>query len=245
MDADDYQLIDQYFSKTLEETGQQRFQQKLETDTEFATAFELRKEMESFLEKRPQRESLKGQLKIMADAFDTEKKEVTAKVIPLAQNRKQWYWVGGIAAAVALIALVAWPFLFPSSLYEQYNQHRPLALQERGAATNIEAETAFNQQNYQLAYQNLNNYLSSQPDDVRAQLALGICALELDRFQEAADIFESIQTGTSALAQSATWYRALTYVKQEKIAEAKPYLEQIPEGSFWYTKAQELLEKLD
>lgn len=244
MNSDDYQLIDQYFSKTLDETELQGFRQKLEEDAEFAAAFETRQEMETFLENRPQREKLKDTLKNIGTDFEAEKLEQSPKIIPLAQKIKRGYWIVGMAAAIALIILLAWPFLFPQSLYDQYNQHRSLALQERGTSTHLDAETAFNQQHYEQAYEALSSYLNEHSDDVRARLALGICALELNRYEEALRIFESIQKGGSALAQSATWYLALTYVKQDQPQKAGPYLEQIQEGSFWYTQAQELLEKI-
>lgn len=242
MNSDDDQLIDQYFSNELDETGRIHFQQKLETDTDFAAAFELRLEMETFLERHPQREMLKDKLKTLGKDFKEEK---TTKIISITQKRKQWLWVAGIAAAIALIAIIIWPFLFPSSLYEQYNQHRPLALQERSTSANLQAETAFNDKNFDLAYLALTEYLNDQPNDVRAQLALGISALELDRIPEAKRIFETIREGESAFSQSASWYLALTHIKQNELEEARAYLEQIPSGSFWYTKAQALLKKLD
>lgn len=244
MEPEDYQLIDQHFSGKLDEARRQRLQQKLAQDAEFAAAFQLRTEMEDFLEKRPKREKLKAKLQALGATSGSLEKEEETRIIPLAQQRRRLFWVAGVAAAIALIILALWPFLFPTSLYEQFNEHRPLALQERGTSSTAQAETAFNQQDYATAYDLLDEYLQTQPDDLRAQLALGICALEMDRFAEAQSIFETIRQGQSALVNSATWYMALTYLKQEQITEVRNYLEQIPDGTFWYKKAQELLGKL-
>ena len=154
-------------------------------------------------------------------------------------------WYGLVAAAViALAVLLGGPWLFPGEgSYEQFAQHDPLSLTERGAAPELatKAAAAFNGEQYLEAIPLLREYLTGQPDDERAQLALGIALLETDKDEEAIVIFTRIAEGSSSLAPYGNWYLALSAVKRGDNGSAVKYLDLIPATDAYLTaKANEL-----
>ncbi len=239
MRTDDYKLIDQYLRGELDEAGQQEVKSRMDSDEAFAEELRFQQEVKSFAGHRTRRQALQEQLTQL-----NQKTEKEAKVIPM---RRRVFYIAGAAAAIALVIYLALPFLMPGTLYDQFNDHQQLALQERGDNTTLaqEAENAFNNGNYELAYAKLSELTQATPDDTRAQLALGITALETDKLVEAKTIFNTLSNGDSAVKDNATWYLALTYVKAEDYANARQTLERIPAGTFWSAKAQELLNKLE
>jgi tetratricopeptide (TPR) repeat protein len=253
MQTDDYKLIDQYLRGELDEATQEQVRARLSSDEAFAEELEFQQEIKGFVAHREGRKKLEEQLKQLRSEASKSggsgsiaapaTKEPTAKIVPL---RRRILYVVGVAAAIAVVVFFAWPYLMPGSLYDQFNDHQVLALQERGDLDELitEAETAFNDGDFEAAYTKLTEFSQSNGDDVRAQLALGIAALETDRLAEAKAIFASLSSGQSAVKDNASWYLALAYVKEGDLERARNILNGIPEGTFWAGKAQELLEQL-
>lgn len=242
--SDDYsKKIDKYFSDEFSEAERKAFEQELAKDTELAKSFAQRKEMEDFLAVRPGREKLKSEIVEFGESFFPAAKESKAKVVPL---RRRLYWIAGAAAAAIILLLLVPNWLSSPPTYQQFADHRPLSLQERGAAQNdLQAiENAFNTGNYSSAAELLNPYLEAQPNDLQAQLYASIAALELDRVEEALTRLSPISTGTSIYRSTAQWYLALAYLKQKNYQESRTALSKIPADNYWHTKAQDLLKKL-
>ncbi len=243
---DDYlKKIAQFFNQELDEQELTDFQQALSTDKELNAAFQARQEMEDFLAVRPNREKLKANIAALEQDFFTSETAPpkVAKRRFISRNR---YWLAGAAAAVLLL-IFALPLLLDTTpQYSDFATHRPLALQERGATNNqlSAIETAFNTKNYQEAYDQLGNYLSEEATDTNAQLYQGIAALETGRAAEAKAIFTRISEGESGFKQTANWYLALVALQQKNYSDVQPILQRIPEGNYWYQKAQQLLSKL-
>ncbi len=238
MRTDDYKLIEQYLRGELDEAGVQALQSRMQSDEAFAEEVRFQQEIQSFVGHREKRQALQEQL------MQLKKKEQSeAKVIPL---RRKIFYVAGAAAAIALVIYLALPLLMPGSLYDQFNDHQPLALQQRGDHTTLvnQATEAFNSGDYPLAYAKLTDLLKANPEDSRTQLALGITALETDQLDEAKTIFETLSNGETGVKNNATWYLALTYVKLNDHARARETLQRIPEGTFWADKAAALLKAL-
>ncbi|MEN0006844.1 MAG: hypothetical protein AAF798_22010 [Bacteroidota bacterium] len=235
MQADDYQLIDHYLRGTLDAAGEQQVRARLQADEAFAEELQFQQELQGFMQQREKRAALETQLRQL--------QQQPPQVVPM---RRRILFIAGVAAAVAALVYFAWPFLMPSSLYEQFNQHQPLALQERGDLNTLmtEAEQAFNTKDFELAYAKLQTLTQQQDTDVRARLALGIAALETDRLAEAETIFTQLRQGESAVTDGASWYLGLTYVKKEDWQKAQEILGAIPAGTFWAGKAQALLKQL-
>jgi hypothetical protein len=201
--------------------------------------------MEDFLAVRPNRETLKSNIAALEQDFFTPE-TAPPKVAKRRFIKRHIYWLAGAAAAVLLL-IFALPLLLDTTpQYGDFAAHRPLALQERGATDNqlSAIETAFNSNDYQQAYDQLVSYLSAQKEDINAQLYQGIAALEIGKTAEAKMIFTRISEGESGFKQTANWYLALLSLQQQNYSEVQRSLQRIPEGNYWYPKAQQLISQL-
>ncbi|MFK8009399.1 MAG: tol-pal system YbgF family protein [Saprospiraceae bacterium] len=250
MEKDNYTLIEKYLNGELNEEEIKKFQSRLKEDTVFAEEYTLQKSMNIFLEKNRNQPALESKLaSIGKDFFVEGKNEQEDKVIPISRNKNRNRWIIGLIATAAVAALLVMfnPFQ-EGDLYQQYAAHQPISLTEKSTGNDVstKAETAFNQKNYALAYENLTLYLQENPADQKAQLALGISALEDGKTTEAITIFEKMATGDSAFKDYGTWYLALSYLKQKDFEKAKSFLSQVPNSEkSLFKKAQKLLKDLD
>ena len=171
------------------------------------------------------------------EEVSTKKK---SKVISLFNYKKLM-----VAASIAL--LIGF-FIFKNGnpVYSDFANHTNLEFTVRGDnnQTITNAETAFNAKNYKTAFAQLTVLEAQFPNDIEIQLYKGICLLEMDKFSQAETIFETISKGNSAFLTKATWYKALSYLKQEHFEACKNTLKTIPESAEEYTQAKKLLRKL-
>lgn len=250
MEKDNYTLIEKYLNGELNEEEIKKFQTRLKEDSTFSEEYTLQKSMNIYLEKDRNQPTLESKLDSLgSDFFKEEKKEEKDKVIPISRNKNRTRWLIGLIATAAIAALLVMfnPFQ-GEDLYQQYATHQPISLTEKSTGNDIatNAETAFNQKKYSLAYEKLTIYLQENPEDQKAQLSLGISALEIGKTEEAISIFKKINTGSSALKNYGTWYLALSYLKQNDFKNAKFFLNQIPNSEkVLFDKAQKLHEDLN
>jgi len=172
-----------------------------------------------------------------------KEEEVTkkkTKVISLFNYKKLM-----VAASIAL--LIGF-FIFKNGnpVYSDFANHSNLELVVRGDSneTLLKAQEAFNAKNYKTAFAQLTVLEKEFPNDIEIQLYKAICLLELDKFPQADSIFNSIGEGNSALSTKATWYKALSLLKQEQFKACENTLKTIPESAEEYEQAKKLLKKL-
>ena len=244
MQEEDYQLIDRYLAGQLNEKEKKTVEARLESDPSFAEAMQLEREMALFLRQQPQRERLKEQFATLGEKYFTEPPPARKEVRILGLSRFQWLVAAGFALAVVAGALLFTQLQQP--LYEQYNQHPPLALTEKASdGVNLsQVEQAFNTGRYQEALEGLDQYLAAHPDDLTAQLYKGIAALELKKYEVAIPIFDALRQSGSDLQDYGAWYLALTYLRQGDRARCRALLQQIPKSSELKGRAEALLEEL-
>ncbi len=245
MEKDNYTLIEKYLNGELNEEEIKSFQTRLKEDSAFSEEYTLQKSMNIFLEKDRNQPALESALASIGKDFFTEEN----KVIPIARNKNRNRWLIGLIATAAVAALLVMfnPFQ-QQDLYNQYAAHQPIALTEKSTGNDLstKAETAFNQKDYALAYENLTLYLQENPADPKATLALGISALEEGKTAEAISIFEKINAGSSALKNYGTWYLALSYLKEKNFEKAGATLRLIPNSEkTLFNKAQKLLKEFN
>ncbi|MFK7772231.1 MAG: tol-pal system YbgF family protein [Saprospiraceae bacterium] len=250
MEKDNYTLIEKYLNGELNEEEVKKFQTRLKEDASFSEEYTLQKSMQIFLEKDRNQPALESTLaSIGNDFFKEDKNEKEDKVIPISRNKNRNRWlIGMIATAAAAALFIMFNPFQQQDLYQQYATHQPISLTEKSTGSDVstKAETAFNQKNFALAYENLTIYLQENPADQKAQLALGISALENGKTAEAISIFEKLNTGNSAFKNYGTWYLALSYLKQKDFEKSKAWLRQIPNSEkVLFKKAQELLKGLE
>ena len=243
MKEDNYIAFDKYLTKKLTDTELKSFEDKLLSDTDFNHEFEIYKALESSLtskfENEEHEKALRDTLSSLGKKYihttNSTKKE--SKVIALLRYRNLM-----VAASIAL--LVGF-FLFNNGnpVYSDFSNHNALELVVRSENNEaiVKAEKAFNSKNYKKALQYLT--VLSNSSDIEVELYKGICYLELNIYVEADIIFDTISSGNSAFANTATWYKALSMLKQEQFEACKYVLQTIPESAEEYKQAKKLLSK--
>ncbi|WP_315822573.1 tetratricopeptide repeat protein [Paraflavitalea speifideaquila] len=122
-----------------------------------------------------------------------------------------------------------------------------MAQVERGSHLDtvlLEATTAFNNREFNVAAVNLAEVLQYQPDNSFALFYFGVSLLQTNQTPAARAVFEKLFKGESAFKYEAAFYEALSYLKEKDEDNAKDWLEKIPADAPNYAKAQELMKKL-
>lgn len=241
-----YIEFESYLKNELTEIEKIAFEEKLQSDADFKQEFEIYKALETSLSSKFKNEESEQELRKTLTNLGTQfiKEEVStkkkSKVISLFNYKKLM-----VAASIAL--LIGF-FIFKNGnpVYSDFANHTNLEFTVRGDnnQTITNAETAFNAKNYKTAFAQLTVLEAQFPNDIEIQLYKGICLLEMDKFSQAETIFETISKGNSAFLTKATWYKALSYLKQEQFEACKNTLKTIPESAEEYTQAKKLLRKL-
>jgi len=246
MKEDSYILFDNYLNKELSASELISFEEKLNADADFKQEFEIYKALETSLASRFKNEEAEKELRNTISKLgskyikpeDSVKKK--GKIISLF-NYKQLM----VAASIAM--LIGF-FLFNNGepVYSDFSNHNALELVVRGNNNEaiVKAQDAFNSKNYKEALQQLTVLSETNSDDTEIELYKGICYLELNVYVEADVIFDAISSGNSAFVNTATWYKALSMLKQEQFEACKYILKTIPESAAEYKQAQKLLKKL-
>ena len=148
--------------------------------------------------------------------------------------------------AIALLTFLALYFTKPKPQYNNFANHKTLILNNIEGNLNLitSAEKNFNSKNYTQALQNLNSLSQIYLNNTQIKLYRGVCYLETNAHFEADAIFTEIEKSNTAFSYTATWYKALNYLKQNNYLECKKILKTIPKHSNEYNKAQKLIKQL-
>lgn len=240
-----YIEFDKYLNNELNSSELESFNLRLNNDDEFKEVFEIYKALEASLSSTISNEEEEIELrKTLSNLGATYIKEETpkkkTKVISLVNYRKLM-----VAASIALL-IGFFIFKDGNPVYSDFSNHTALELVVRSGNNDlyVKAEEAFNSKNYEEALKQLTTLSNIYLNDTEIQLYKGICQLELSNYFEANAIFDKISQGNSSLIDTATWYKALTLLKQEKFMECEQVLRSIPESSDQYANAKKLLKKL-
>jgi len=240
MNEERYILFGQYLSNELSAEEKINFEKQLSEDTELAYAFEIFKELNLHLEDKfgnaTQLNAFKKNLKsISKDHFKTKKPKVIAF--------KPWQYA--IAASVAiLVGLFVFQNINPS--FDDYNNPEMATFIERGDINeNLKlAQDAFNAKNYKTAVPYFEVVLKENQSP-EIQYFYAVSLLEDNQFQKAEANLLELKSGTSVYKNKATWYLALSKLKQEDYKSCKEILQTIPDDFEDYDQVQELLNELD
>lgn len=240
MNEERYLIFDQYLSNEMSADEKISFETNLSENQELASAFEIFKELNLHLENKfgneNERNAFKKNLKtISANHFKTKKSKVMAF--------KPWQYA--VAASVAvLVGLFVFQNINPS--FDDYNNPEMATFTERGDVNqNLKlAQDAFNTKNYKAAIPHFEAVLNSTKSP-EIQYFYAISLLEDNQFQKAETNFSEIQSGVSVYKNKASWYSALSKLKQEDYKLCKEILLTIPEDFEDYDQVQELLNELE
>lgn len=200
--------------------------------------------------------SVKGTLKskLAPNQADTEFKETlkqltqqhfnsagakpTAKIFAFS---KIWY-----AAAILVIGLLVWA-PWNKNLYNQYADTEMISFAERGNNDQADLQSAtdaFNAGKFEEAEKILAPLVTEDPANDMLRYYLGVAQLEEGSVETARKNLSIVAAKESLLKYDATFYMALSYLKDKNKDECKVWLNKIPEDASSYDKAQELLKDL-
>lgn len=240
MNEERYILFGQYLENELSAEEKTNFEKQLSEDTELASSFEVFKELHLHLENKFSNEQelkeFKNTLKsISKKNFKTQKIKVVAF--------KPWQYT--IAASVAiLVGLFFFQNVNPS--FEEYSNPEMTTLVERGYVNeNLKlAQDAFNSKKYKTSIPYFEGVLKVNKSP-EIQYFYAISLLEDTQFQKAETNFSELKSGTSIYKINATWYLALSKLKQKEYKSCKEILLTIPDDFEDYHQVQQLLNDLD
>lgn len=246
MKEERYIVFENYLNKELSASEIISFEEKLNSDDDFKQEFEIYKALETSLASKFKNEEAEKKLRNTISKLGSKyiKSENSVKkkgkIISLFNYKKLM-----VAASVAL--LIGF-FLFNNGepVYSDFSNHNPLELVVRGDNNDAieKAQESFNSEDYEIALQQLTVLSETNTNDTEIKLYKGICFLELNIYVEADIIFDEISSGNSAFVNTATWYKALSMLKQEQFEACKYVLKTIPKSAEEYKQAKKLLRKL-
>ena len=248
-------LISKYFSKELDEKERVDFEDKLNTDVDFARSVNQRREIESMVNE------------VFDDGSKTER--ISGWTTDLndykKQKNRQRFIIGGVVAL--FIVFLGGYFIKHNS--KQTPVHTPIALSQeawrnspglnyadlRGDASQAQNEyqslivSAFQKyrdQRYSDAITILSDYNTDMPFYEDAQLITGLSQYALGQQTDALKSINNIlQLPNSKIRGQALWYAALMHLERDEINSAEPYLNEIVENTYPASaQAKSLLEKL-
>lgn len=240
MNEERYILFGQYLENELSAEEKTNFEKQLSEDQEFASAFEIFKDLNLHLENKfgnaTELNTFKKNLKsISKEHFKTKKSKVVAFKL----------WQYAIAASVAIfVGLFVFQNINPS--FEDYNNPEMATFIERSDVNeNLKlAQEAFNSKKYKTAIPYFEAILTANKSP-EIQYFYAISLLEENQIQKAEANLVELKSGISVYKNKATWYLALSKLKQKEYKSCKEILLTIPDDYEDYDQVQQLLNQLD
>ena len=217
------------------------FENRLQNDLNFKEEFEIYKESTQFLKTKFSAETsaFKENIKVIAKESLVENKPKKVKIIQLKT------FVYSIAAVFVLFFGLQ---LFQNNNpeYGDFDKHEEAHFTERGDI--IEslklAQDAFNNKNYKEAIINFELVIKEYPrPEIKYFYAISL--LEENRFTDSELVLNQIKKGKSIYKNTATWYLALSKLKQKDYKSCKAILLTIPSDYEDYSQVEKLIKSLD
>jgi hypothetical protein len=170
------------------------------------------------------------------------------------------------AACILLMLTFSWQYLSNKTDYsEKYTQvFEPyenilsesviLELSEKGFAGNpeeeslqqiIDAMSVYDKKNYSLSIIMLSDLLQKGVDksyQSQIQLYLGLSCMGDNQISKAIPVFLKLIENDDSMKETATWYIALCYLKNEDIEQSEKYLITLKNSAYYNKKASNLLK---
>ncbi|TYB78463.1 tetratricopeptide repeat protein [Bizionia myxarmorum] len=245
MQDQDYNAFEDYLSGNLDQEAVKIFETRLGTDPDYLEAFQTYQNVSQFVENHfnnaEKSEAFKSQLeKVSSNYFQDASSTKTKK-----KRINPWFY--SIAAAAILVIGLFIEQQFSNPVYNDFANYGTISLTVRGSQdeTLQKAETAFNNHNYKDAETYFSELLITDANNMEYQLYKAVSLVELNKYEKADALFNDIMKTPSVYKNKATWYLALSKLKQKDEAACVDILKTIPEDAEDYPKSQKLLNKLD
>ncbi|PWS31620.1 tetratricopeptide repeat protein [Pedobacter paludis] len=154
-------------------------------------------------------------------------------------------WMSGIAA-VLLVGFLIWA-PWRNNLYKEYAGNSTMSVTEREAEKETDLDRAaqlYNQKNFNAAKPLLEKQYKVAPTNASLAYYYGNTLVETNNVDEARSVLLKVYSGASVFKYDAAYSIALSYLKNDRKADCKIWLQKIPAGTPHYKVAVELLGKL-
>lgn len=255
-------LIDNYFKGLLSEDEKKSFLERLSTDALFYEKFELEGQLINSLSddgwdlsKVPNEE-----VKAYSDLLKKEEllklkrtlSDVNSKFNEKKSNstRKLLYY----SVAACIIALLGLQLFFNQNISNQELYYDNIGLNDlpsfisRSDESNplVNAQELFENKKYEEALLIFKYEVGSKDVSANVLIYKGIAETELGQYNDAQETFDSLLNSNLLDAQKGYWYKALLYIKQNRVEESKVILSKIVSQELYKNnEAQKLLKQLD
>ena len=232
----DEELIRAFYNDSANESEQEMFKLKYESDEVFREEAErMKSEIEAF--KQVSRESIRAKF----TEWEEEQKE--GKQVHLGA-----FWKMGIAATLVIASFIGYLNWSSEDLYSAYYSTYPNYEYTTTRGESLDdlksrAFGAYDQGNFSAAKTYFDE-LIDQSDNSTYHLFRGLSLMELQDFSGASTDFEKVIQSDSSYKETALWYGALSALQTDDHTRSINYLKQLTQSDDYSEEAEELLDKL-
>ncbi|CAA0144205.1 Protein of unknown function precursor, putative sensor of anti-sigma and ECF sigma factor [Tenacibaculum maritimum] len=235
-----YSYFESYLKGELSDEEITDFTNKLSSCKKFKENYLLYKKTSDFFDYkikniRSERNFIKNVNKISNRYFEKEN-------TPQKKNYSHYWKLGALILFLSLFVAYLLRITTSPSYYNfvTYNKIE-LTLKTNQSKLLIQTESAFNTKAFKEAHSYLTLLLEMYKGNTELELYDGFSLIELNRFSEADSLLKEIANGNSIYKDKATWYLALSKLKQKDYTSCISILKMIPKDSI----AKKLLSKLE
>ncbi|WP_248724298.1 CDC27 family protein [Seonamhaeicola sp. ML3] len=248
MEDKNYILFESYLTGEISPEEVTAFELRLETEPEFNQAFNTYKELSSFLGNKFENEedsvAFEANLKNISEKhFNKDEAVSESKSKPKVFKLFKY----AIAASIVLLFGIFTFQQFSTPAYSDFADHDTISLMMRGEQNSKlkDAENAFNSKEFENALALFNEIYKDDTSNSEIQYYIAITLIETNQYNKAEELLEILRKSNSAYKHKATWYLALSKLKQKEYDACLEILRAIPEDADDYEVAQRLIKKLD
>nr|WP_321236354.1 tetratricopeptide repeat protein [uncultured Psychroserpens sp.] len=264
MSLEDDILIDNFLRGLLDENEQANFNARLQTDVDFKASFELEQALWlsqsntdwSFV--KEQSEAVNVYKKLLDEDHNLQNLKKTLNLAnlefkerPAKKKSFNFYYL----TAACILILISLSLFFNQNISNQelvndyLNTSNLPSFVSRGDASTddlIKAQKFFENEEYQKSLDIFETALKTSGVNASVYLYSGIAQMKLKQYNAAELTFNKLIESNLLDAQKGFWYKALLYLEQDKVEDAKTILNSIVSKSLYnHTNAKELLNQLN
>ncbi|WP_375578384.1 tetratricopeptide repeat protein [Marivirga tractuosa] len=240
MKDQDYQIFESYLMGDLPEDEVITHEKRLQEDQDYKESFEIYKSLNQHLENKYKNEE-------KLEQFENSVSDISENYFA-SRKKTKFAWVKMAVAASIIIAIGLYFLLGEISQpqYQEIAQIPTIHLTERSVDGEIylQAENAFNQEQYSEAIKLFNQILEEDNQNQSISLYQAIAYMEIDSTNKAKKLYDNIIQRENAYSEEALWYAALNELKRENYTACEEYLLKISPSASRYEDAKNILENL-
>ncbi|MEL6253978.1 MAG: hypothetical protein AAFR87_18360 [Bacteroidota bacterium] len=254
-------LIEKYLKGLLSESEIEDFEKRLKVDAAFKQSVELEGQLSKMLSEdewyyvKEEEADIDDYKSILASDEIQELEKTLVKVNKSYERKKSraiksiYYYIA--AASVVLFLVVQLFFSKRDShdtLYAKYSaiEDLPSFVSRSDEESQLsKAQILFENKEYEKALQLFEEGKGANNEGL-ILIYKGLAQIELEAYEAAEKSFDTLINSDLLDAEKGYWYKALLFIKRNKIRESRPVLEKIVSESLYnHPKAAELLRDLD